>query len=111
VRYAESKVEDGTMKKSRLIFPGVHRIKKWIMSIGSEDSTADSNAPDSMESGSNIIYMGAGFNGKKDPEHMPATTMWETFGNGLRTIPRFLGSVESAFGFRAACRFGSLIFW
>jgi hypothetical protein len=48
--------------------------------------------------------MGAGFNSKKDPEHLPATTAWEKFGDRIRTIPHLLRSTESAFGLRAACK-------
>ncbi|KAL3423247.1 hypothetical protein PVAG01_04994 [Phlyctema vagabunda] len=103
VRFADKKVASGAMKKNKLIVPGKRRLKKWILSIGSEDSSADHESPDSLEGGNNNIYMGAGFNPKKDPEHLPPTTAWQKFGNGLRVIPRFLGSTESAFGFRVAC--------
>ena len=103
VQFADKKVEDGSMKKSHLIVPGPRRLKKWVLSIGREDSTVDTESPDSMEAGTNNVYMGSGFNPRKDPEHLPPTTAWEKFGNGLRTIPRFLGSTESAFGFRVAC--------
>ncbi|CZS95803.1 uncharacterized protein RAG0_05328 [Rhynchosporium agropyri] len=103
IKFADRKVEDGTMKKNRLISPGQKRLRKWIMSIGREDHSLDSDTPDSMEAGNNTIYMGSGFNPKKDPEHLPPQTAWEKFGNGLRTIPHFLGSTESAFGFRVAC--------
>ncbi len=75
------------------------------MSLGTEDSTVDGTTPDSLEGGSSTVYLGSGFNKKKDPEHLPATTAWEKFGNGIRTIPHFLGSVEAAFGARVACKF------
>lgn len=75
------------------------------MSLGTEDSTVDSNTPDSLEGGSSTVYLGSGFNKKMDPEHLPATTTWEKIGNGIRTIPHFLGSVESAFGARVAGKF------
>lgn len=103
VKFAEEKVERGEMKKNRLILPGKRRLKKWLMSIGKEDSTVSEETPDSMESGKNTIYMGAGYGARKDPEHLPAETAWQHFGNYLRHIPHFLGSVESAFGFRVAC--------
>lgn len=93
------------MKKNRLIHPGLRRLRKWIRSLGTEDSAVDSNTPDSLEGGSSIVYLGSGFNKKKDPEHLPATTTWEKIGDGIRTIPHFLGSVESAFGARVACKF------
>lgn len=91
------------MKKNRLIVPGVHRLKKWFLDFASTDSNSDSNNPDNQEAGINNVYLGSGFNPRKDPEHLPPKTAWQRFGNGLRTIPRFLGSAESAFGFRVAC--------
>ncbi|KAM0126869.1 hypothetical protein ACHAP3_009077 [Botrytis cinerea] len=103
VRFADGKVEDGTMKKNRLILPGQRRVKKWILGLANADTNADSNTPDNQEAGVNNIYLGSGFNPRKDPEHLPPKTAWQRFGNGLRTIPRFLGSSESAFGFRVAC--------
>jgi hypothetical protein len=98
VEFADKKVADGTMKKKRLILPGNRRLKKWILNIGKEDSSVDTASPDSLEAGSHHVYMGAGFNPKRDPEHLPAKNAWEKFGNGIRTIPKFLGSTESAFG-------------
>lgn len=91
------------MSKNRLIVPGQRRIWKWIVSIGKEDTSVDTESPDSLEAGNNHVYMGPGFNPKKDPEHLPPKTGWQRFGNGIRIIPRFLGSTESAFGFRVAC--------
>jgi hypothetical protein len=41
MEYAEKKVADGTMKKNRLILPGQRRLRKWILSIGREDSSLD----------------------------------------------------------------------
>jgi hypothetical protein len=102
IKFADRKVEEGTMSKNRFIFPGKRRLKKWIMNIGREDTTIDTESPDSAEAGTNTVYMGSGFNPKKDPEHLPPQTAWQHFGNGLRTIPHFLGSAESAFGFRVA---------
>jgi len=102
IKFADQKVEEGTMIKNRFIFPGKRRLLKWIVNIGREDATVDIESPDSAEAGINTVYMGAGFNPKKDPEHLPPQTAWQHFGNGLRTIPHFLGSAESAFGFRVA---------
>jgi hypothetical protein len=102
VKFADQKAEAGTMKKNRLILPGKRRLKKWIISIGKEDTSIDTESPDSLESGVNEIYMGKGFNAKKDPEHLPPVTAWQRFGNGIRVIPRFLGSTESGFGMRVA---------
>lgn len=43
IKFADRKVEDGTMTKKRLIGPGQKRLKKWIMGIGREDSSLDSH--------------------------------------------------------------------
>lgn len=102
--FAEKKVSDGRMKKNHFIIPGQRRIRKWIISLGNnEDSAADDGNPDLLHNGQNVIYLGAGFNKKKDPEHLPATSKWERIGDGIRTIPGFFSSVEAAFGLRAAC--------
>lgn len=103
VQFADKKVEDGTMKRKRLILPGLRRIRKWIMNIGREDTNIDHNSPESLESSTQNVYMGAGFSPRKDPEHLPPTNAWERFGNAIRAIPKFFGSPESAFGLRAAC--------
>lgn len=102
VRFADKKVEQGVMKRNRLIVPGQRRIKKWILSIGQEDLNPGHESPDSLEAGSHNVYLGAGFDSKKDPEHLPPATAWQRFGNGIRIIPRFLKSDESIFGLRVA---------
>ncbi|KAJ4379940.1 hypothetical protein N0V85_008810 [Neurospora sp. IMI 360204] len=102
--YADSKVEDGTMSRKRLIMPGFKRLEKWFLAVlRNEDSTAE-GSPDLSESSNTIVSFGDGFNNrKKDPEHLPPATAWERFGNRLRKISKFFGSEESAFGFRVAC--------
>ncbi|KAK3494151.1 uncharacterized protein B0T23DRAFT_102727 [Neurospora hispaniola] len=102
--YADSKVEDGTMSRKRLIMPGFRRLEKWFLAVlRNEDSTAE-GSPDLSESSNTIVSFGDGFNNnKKDPEHLPPATAWERFGNRLRKISKFFGSEESAFGFRVAC--------
>jgi hypothetical protein len=103
IDFADEKVEDGTMSKNRLITPSLRRLRKWFLAVLSNEDPSADQSPDVMESSANIIYFGDGYNRKKDPEHLPPVTAWEHFGNGLRKIPAFLGSEESAFGFRVAC--------
>lgn len=103
VDFADERIDDGTMSRKRLIAPTIHRLRKWVLAIfNNEDSSAE-QAPDAMETGANIVYLGGGYNRKKDPEHLPPETAWQHFGNGLRKITNFFGSEESAFGFRVAC--------
>ncbi|KAK3313703.1 hypothetical protein B0H66DRAFT_358322 [Apodospora peruviana] len=103
ITFADGKVQDGTMKRSRLIVPTLHRLRKWVVGIlSSEDSSAE-EAPGTLELSHDIVFFGDGYNQKKDPEHLPPVTTWQHFGNGLRKFPNFFGSEESVFGFRVAC--------
>lgn len=76
VRFADKKIEDGTMKKNRMIFPGKKTLKKWILGTKAGDASIDTGSPDSMEAGTTNVDLGAGFNAKKDPEHLPPQTAW-----------------------------------
>ncbi|EFQ34474.1 hypothetical protein CGRA01v4_00096 [Colletotrichum graminicola] len=102
VMFADSKVADGTMGRKRLIIPSQKRIKKWFKGIGSTEDASPEQTPDIAEMGANIVYAGDGYNKKKDPEHLPARTAWEHFGNYLRQFSGFVGSGESMFGFRVS---------
>ncbi|EXJ78639.1 hypothetical protein A1O1_09040 [Capronia coronata CBS 617.96] len=101
VRFADSKVQDGTMKKNKLILPGWRRIRKLMQSSFMQaDSTQES--PDGETNGI-IVALGASLmSGRKDPEHLPPTTWYERASDHLRLIPKFFASPQSAFGFRAA---------
>ncbi|KAK2484316.1 hypothetical protein H9L39_06108 [Fusarium oxysporum f. sp. albedinis] len=100
VAFADKKIEDGTMKHKRLIFPTERRLLKWLMSVfKGQDSSVKQNQ-DILET-NNIDY-GDSLNPKKDLEHLPATNIWQHFGNWLRRILLLLGPKESHFGFRVA---------
>ncbi len=103
VQFADRKVEDGTMKKRRLITPTVKRLRKWALSVLKAEDSSTEHTPDNTETGAANIYSGASFQASKDPEHLPPTNAWQRFGNGLRKAGSILGSPESAFGFRVAC--------
>ncbi|KAL8808256.1 MAG: hypothetical protein Q9200_004348 [Gallowayella weberi] len=103
VKFADRKLEQGTLRKKRLIVPGTKRVKKWISAaLDVEDSSAD-HAPDTNESAGINIVIGDAYQKSKDPEHLPPTNAWQRFGNVIRTMSRILGSQQSAFGFRVAC--------
>jgi len=91
------------MKKNRLIVPGLKRTRKWVRSTFKMEDTNTEQCPDYTESGAFQVYLGDSLRAKKDPEHLPVANAWERFGNGVRAISGFLGSSESAFGFRVAC--------
>ncbi|KAI9837323.1 MAG: hypothetical protein M1819_000397 [Sarea resinae] len=104
VRFADLKVEDGTMKRSRMIFCGLRRLKKWAFSLFTfQDSGLDESNYEGLSSGAQIVYLGDSFKSRKDPEHLPPATTWERLTDKIRVLPKIIGSVESAFGFRVAC--------
>ncbi|KAE8448506.1 hypothetical protein EG329_009387 [Mollisiaceae sp. DMI_Dod_QoI] len=102
VKFADSKVEDGTMLKNRLIVPSWKRLRKWVIATFTrEDSNLDYQSY-STRSGTPTVYLHDALQPDKDAEHLPPTTMWERATDGLRSISHFIGSRESAFGFRVA---------
>ncbi|KAF2658887.1 hypothetical protein K491DRAFT_592135 [Lophiostoma macrostomum CBS 122681] len=103
VKFADEK--DQAKAKSKLISPGKKRLKKWIVATfkAQDSNEADETTAPGLDRDSSTVYMGEAYKSKKDPEHLPPTTAWEKFGNAVRTVPGFLRSPESAFGFRAAC--------
>ena len=104
VEYADELVENGTMKRNRIINPGSKRLQKWVSGmLKKEDISSTEHTPDAAEGGSAGVYSGASFQTKLDPEHLPPANAWEKFTDGLRNISRVLGGVESVFGFRVAC--------
>ncbi|KAI9671357.1 MAG: hypothetical protein M1831_004266 [Alyxoria varia] len=108
VHFAESKVASGCMSKNRLIQPPLHRLKKWLHSVFSEeDDTPNTDHRTMAElSTPTSTNLGPALNNafrKKDPEHLPATNIWQRLGNTIRVFPRLMRSPHSQFGFRAAC--------
>ncbi|OAL46435.1 hypothetical protein IQ07DRAFT_517996 [Pyrenochaeta sp. DS3sAY3a] len=103
VKWADE--HDQATAKSKIIWPGGRRVKKWVKSIfSSQDSNQDDETTIALyDRDSTTIYMGEAYKSRKDPEHLPPANAWERFGNGIRSISHFMASPESAFGFRAAC--------
>lgn len=102
VKYADSKVEDGTMARKRLVYPSWKQLKKWFWdSLGREDSNLDYQAY-ATRSGSPTVRLDDALQTEKDAEHLPPVTVWEKVTDKFRLIPHFFGSAESVFGFRVA---------
>lgn len=102
VKFADSKVADGTMSKSRLVLPTWKTMKKWFWDIlGREDNYLDYQEY-SNRSGTPTVRLRDAFQVEKNAEHLPPTTAWEKMSEYLRVFANFFGSPESAFGFRVA---------
>ncbi|KIW21166.1 hypothetical protein PV08_01746 [Exophiala spinifera] len=100
VVFADSKVQDGTMSKMRLIFPGWRRIKNLFKHMFTQEDSEPA-LPDGDATGV-VIWPGESVFGNRDPEHLPPTNLYQRMTDYLRAIPRVLGSDASSFGFRAA---------
>ena len=103
IKFADEKVENGQMSKSRVILPGRRQLVKWAFSIfKNEDQSMEEQGLGDIHASATIVSMGSAYSAKKDPEHLPPTNGIEKIGNGIRKIPAFLRSPESAFGLRVA---------
>ncbi|KAH7377774.1 hypothetical protein BKA66DRAFT_467191 [Pyrenochaeta sp. MPI-SDFR-AT-0127] len=103
VKFADQ--HDQATAKSKLIWPGPRRFRKWVKSIfQSQDANQDDETTIAgFDRNNTTVYMGDAYKSKKDPEHLPPSNAWEKFGNLIRSLSHFLRSPESSFGFRAAC--------
>jgi len=98
VRFAESKVADGTMSKKRIIFPAYKTLSKIIKGlINGEEPGPEVN---DMEPLGDTVTLGDSFQAPKDPEHLPPKNARQAWGNHVRAIPKFLGSDAVRFGTR-----------
>ncbi|KAJ5261147.1 hypothetical protein N7478_011742 [Penicillium angulare] len=104
VKFADSKVADGTMKHNRFIFPQHKSIREWLsLSTGpKEGNESESDSRQSSHVDPSAIHRSQAFTGFPDPEHLPPTNVWEKGSAILSTISRVIRSEQSLFGFRVA---------
>ena len=100
VKFANGKATDGSMKKNRIINPGLRRFKKLFAGVF-QNTDQDQMMTDGNNTGTSI-WLGDSLNARKDPEHLPPNNAYERATNHLRSVTTFLSSPASAFGFRAA---------
>jgi hypothetical protein len=106
VRFAESKVADGTMSRKRLILPGRKTVLKWLGTFGRSDNedSLDSDAINRQTADVTRTLWTDTFKGfRKDPEHLPTSNPLQYIGKSLRFVGSVLRSPHSQFGFRLAC--------
>ncbi|KAJ5931057.1 hypothetical protein N7466_006550 [Penicillium verhagenii] len=103
VKFADSKVADGTMKRARLIFPKQKSIRQWLSLSADQKETKQSDSRQSSQVDPSNIHRAPVFTGLPDPEHLPPANIWEKGSTVLRTISHVIKSEQSAFGFRVAC--------
>ncbi|OOQ84136.1 hypothetical protein PEBR_31896 [Penicillium brasilianum] len=102
IKYAEFKVDDGTMNHKALLLPTWKQMKKWLWSsLSREDGELDYYQY-SRRSGTVRIYLDDVLQTGTDPEHAFPQSRWEKIGDSFRRGFHFFGSPESVFGFRVA---------
>ena len=94
VSFAKSKVDDGTMRRSRLIYP---TFLEWYNHAGETDEEpvvySDFSQPRDFEEGMKVA----------SPSHMVPVNAFERWAGVFAKITRLLGSDLSMFGLRVAC--------
>lgn len=98
IKFADSKITDGTMKRNRVIFPKQHSIREWL-SLNSEKEPEN---PANGRSSSHVDPPSAQPGQFPDPEHLPPANLLEKGSNILRIISHVIRSEKSLFGFRVA---------
>ncbi|EAW13475.1 uncharacterized protein ACLA_055220 [Aspergillus clavatus NRRL 1] len=100
IKFADSKVADGTMKRNRLIFPKQKTVLEWLsLNADTKDDPVRRRSSD-VDPGD--IHEEHGHEHFPDPEHMAPSNLFERGSNILRHISRIIKSEESVFGFRVA---------
>lgn len=94
VSFAKGKVDDGTMRRGRLIHP---TLLEWYNHAGESDEEpsvySDFSQPRDLDEGTKVT----------DPSHIEPANAWERWAATIARLPRFLGSDLSMFGLRVAC--------
>ncbi|PYH49747.1 uncharacterized protein BP01DRAFT_378358 [Aspergillus saccharolyticus JOP 1030-1] len=103
IEFADNKIEDGTMKRSRLIFPKQRTILQWL-SPGSEqkESGVTGDRRQSSHVSPSAVYEEREADTFPDPEHLPPVNLIEKGSILLRVISKVIRSEQSIFGFRVA---------
>lgn len=102
IRFADDRIQDGTMKRSRLILPRLNTIRKWL-SLNTDHDTK--SAPDRRHSSHVDPASALGqteANNFPDPEHLPPANWFEKGSLALRYLSHIISSEQSIFGFRVA---------
>lgn len=94
IKFADSRVADGTLKSYRAILPQPHVLKKWFSLVQPENSKASESSPRECREPEKVHL--------PDSEHMPPENLWEKSSHIFRLLRRAIISEHSLFGFRVA---------
>lgn len=101
VKFADRKVADGIMKRSRFIFPKQGSIWNWLTSTWTKPSS-DNSTHRRSTAGTISTYQNTTTQPFPDPETLAPSNIFEKTSTILRQISRLIRSEKSIFGFRVA---------
>ncbi|RAK96940.1 uncharacterized protein BO80DRAFT_496617 [Aspergillus ibericus CBS 121593] len=102
IQFADNKIEDGTMERSRLILPKLNSIRRWLSLDSSENSKTAPESRQSSHVDPSPAFAQTEANNFPDPEHLPPANWFEKGSLVLRYLSHFIRSEQSLFGFRVA---------
>ena len=103
VKFADSKVADGRMKRDHLILPKLEAVQEFLsLNTGKKKPQRASERQQSSSVNSSTVYSEAEDGKFPDPEHLPPANIWERASGFLPLVPQFIKSDQSIFGFRVA---------
>lgn len=103
VKFADNKIDDGTMKRSRLIFPKQKTILQWLSPDSEQQESGEgSGRRQSSHVNPSAVYEEREAETFPDPEHLPPANVFEKGSVVLRIISKVIKSEQSIFGFRVA---------
>ncbi|KAE8381971.1 hypothetical protein BDV26DRAFT_300451 [Aspergillus bertholletiae] len=101
IKFADSKIEDGTMKKRRPIFPMQGSVRRWLSLKSEKDESSGSDTRRSSHV--NPSVQAEDVPGQfPDPEHLPPANLLEKVSTIIRFVSHIIKSEQSIFGFRVA---------
>lgn len=100
---AETMEKGGRNSKRRLLIPGLRNLWKLATDALQPESSYELENPGVVDIHSDPFTFGAISNFRRDPDHLPPKNYLQRIGDKIRILPQWLGSHESAFGFRVAC--------
>ncbi|KAE8143677.1 hypothetical protein BDV38DRAFT_276763 [Aspergillus pseudotamarii] len=102
MKFADSKITDGTMKSNRPIFPMQSSIRGWLSVKSEKDESSSSDGRQPSQANHSSLHGEDEPDRFPDPEHLPPANLLEKASTIIRFISHIIKSEYSIFGFRVA---------
>ncbi|KAE8153581.1 hypothetical protein BDV25DRAFT_21682 [Aspergillus avenaceus] len=103
IKFADSKAADGTLGRSRMIFPRQKSILAWLsLNHGKDGSRSVTETRRRPQVNAFPAHSQSETEQFPDPEHLPPANLWERSSAIFRPVSQVIRSEQSVFGFRVA---------